>query len=105
MAGKESCTTQGCRQGSPSAADGAVQKALPNQSKQAHEPKRKGKAPLISRKREGPIYKKITTTVLRHPFLPRSPTSAPETLAAAAAAADAEILVAAATAPLYDSGA
>lgn len=77
----------------------AVQKAPPNQSKRAHEPKRKGKAPLISRKREGAKHKKITSTVLRHRPPPPPPAppppSTPETLAAAA-----EILAAAAiTAP------
>ena len=87
MAGKESCTMQ---------SEGAVQKAPPNQSKQAHEPKRKGKAPRISRKREGPKHKRISSS-RRFPPLPPPAPPLPETLAAAA-----EILAAAGiTAPLY----
>lgn len=110
---KESCTTQGrsCSTACPQRSGRGRQykkPTPPNQSKRAHEPKHKGKAPLISRKREGAKHKKFTSTVLRHrppsSLLPPhcSPTSTPETLAAAAA----EILVAAAiTAPLDASGA
>jgi len=92
---KESCTTQDAvAAGSPSAADGAVQKAPQINQSGAHEPKRKGKAPLISRKREGAKHKKITSTVLRHRPPAPPPPSTPETLAAAAI-----------TAPLDASGA
>ena len=112
MAGKRKLHDAGCSCSRQSQRSGwGSTKSPPNQSKRAHEPKRKGKAPLISRKREGAKHKKIhqyCTTAPPPPSpsgppppAPPPPPSTPETLAAAA-----EILVAAAiTAPLDASGA
>ena len=55
----------------------AVRKAPPNQAKRAHEPKRKGKAPRISRKREGPKHKRISSTTPSLPPFTPTGTSTP----------------------------